>query len=71
MIVCEVARMRRWSYALGTSVAAVAAASATPASAQCSPDPALAYGMVNCAGTDDNGLNISTYGTQVLIATEK
>lgn len=70
MIVCEVARMRRWSYALGTSVAAVAAASATPASAQCSPDPALAYGTVNCAGTDDNGLNISTYGTQVTVASD-
>jgi hypothetical protein len=68
MIVRKAARVRLWSYALGTSVAAVAAASASPAAAQCSPDPTSAYGITNCAGTDADGLVVSTDYTRVTVA---
>lgn len=69
MIMHKTARVRRWSYALGASVAAVAASSASPASAQCNPDPTLQFGTTDCTGTDENGLVISTIYTQVNVAT--
>ena len=68
MIDCTTVRLRRWSYALGTSVAALAAASASPASAQCAPDPTIPWGTTNCSGTDEDGIVISSSGTQVVVA---
>lgn len=68
MVERNVAHVRRWSYALGSSLAAMAAASASPASAQCAPDPTIAWGTTNCSGTDDNGLVVVTSGTQVTVA---
>lgn len=62
------ARARFASFALGTSAAAVAMAIATPAVAQCAPDPAIANGTTNCTGTDGDGLTVSTSNTRVVVA---
>jgi hypothetical protein len=68
MIDRQTARVRRWSFVLGSSIAAVAAASATPAWAQCSPDPTVAGGITNCTGTDTDGLRVTTDGSSVQVA---
>lgn len=49
-------------------MAAMAAASASPASAQCAPDPTVANGTTNCTGTDGDGLSVTTSGTNVVVA---
>lgn len=59
---------RRWSLVLGSSVAAVAAASASPAWAQCNPDPTMSGGVTNCTGSDPDGLRITTDRTTVQVA---
>jgi len=41
------------------------AATASPASAQCSPDPTEANGITTCSGIDEDGLVVATPGTQV------
>ncbi|KQM21536.1 hypothetical protein [Novosphingobium sp. Leaf2] len=70
MIVRKTVRVRRLSYALGTSVAALAAASASPAAAQCTPDPTQTYGSTTCTGTDEDGLVVATNGTRVIVAAD-
>ena len=70
MAVSKRARVRQWSYVLGASVAAMAAASASPAAAQCTPDPTIRNGLSDCTGTDNNGLVVSTNGTRVTVATD-
>lgn len=61
-------RVRRCAYVLGSSIAAIAAASASPAAAQCTPDPTIANGTTNCAGLDGDGLSVTTANTKVAIA---
>ncbi|WP_156025718.1 autotransporter outer membrane beta-barrel domain-containing protein [Sphingomonas phyllosphaerae] len=65
MAVQRSVRLRLWSLALGTSIAAMGVA--TTAQAQCSPDPTVAYGETTCTGVDSNGLNVSTSGTRVIV----
>ena len=60
-------RWRRWSLALGTSLVAMGAAGASPASAQCSPDPAQANTVTTCTGIDEDGLEVTTSGTTVKV----
>jgi len=62
------ARLRRWSFALGASLVAMAAAA--PASAECAPDPTTANGITNCNETDDDGLTVNTSNTQVVVASD-
>ncbi|MEH3124186.1 MAG: autotransporter outer membrane beta-barrel domain-containing protein [Sphingomonas phyllosphaerae] len=59
-------RLRRWSLALGTSIAAMGFAST--AQAQCSPDPTVANGTTTCTGTDGDGLSVTTSGTRVIVS---
>ncbi|QDC37741.1 beta strand repeat-containing protein [Sphingobium fuliginis] len=68
MIDRQTAQVRRWSFVLGSSIAAMAAASATPAWAQCSPDPTVADSVTNCTGTDSDGLRVTTDGSMVEVA---
>lgn len=46
----------------------MAAASATPAWAQCSPDPTVADSITGCTGTDSDGLRVTTDGSTVEVA---
>lgn len=64
----QVARARHWFFALGSSIATVAAASASPAWAQCSPDPTVANSTSDCTGTDTDGLRVTTSGSKVRVA---
>jgi hypothetical protein len=59
---------RRWTLALGTSVAALATASASPAWAQCVPDPTIANVTTECSGTDADGLRVTTHNSTVHVA---
>ncbi len=59
-------RPRMVSFALGTSILAIAA-SASPAAAQCAPDPTTANGTTTCTGIDPNGLSVPTAGTRVVV----
>lgn len=68
MIDRKTARVRRWSYALSASMSALATASAGPAWAQCSPDPAVANGTTTCTGTDVDGLRITVSDSTVQVA---
>lgn len=69
MIDRKTARLRRWSYALGASMAAVAAASASPASAQCTPDPTAQFGgTTDCTGIDEDGFTVTASYTTVNVA---
>ncbi|WP_303758639.1 autotransporter outer membrane beta-barrel domain-containing protein [Sphingobium yanoikuyae] len=49
-------------------MAAMAAASATPAWAQCAPDPTIANGVTECSGIDADGLRINTDGSTIIVA---
>ncbi|WHO38868.1 autotransporter outer membrane beta-barrel domain-containing protein [Sphingobium sp. AP49] len=60
--------MRRWTLALGSSVVAVASASASSAWAQCAPDPTIANGVTECSGIDTDGLRINTDGSTIIVA---
>lgn len=60
------AQLRRWSFALGVSTLAMAAAA--PAFAQCSPDPTATNTTTNCTGADVDGLTVNTANTQVVVA---
>lgn len=55
-------------YALGTSAIALGIALGSPAAAQCAPDPTVANGTTNCAGTDGDGVTVSTRNSQVAVA---
>jgi len=63
------ARLR--ARALGTSGIAgavvLAAGWSGAAHAQCAPEPTVANGTTTCAGTDANGLTVTTTGTRVLV----
>jgi hypothetical protein len=58
---------RRWTLALGTSVAALATASASPAWAQCAPSPAVADSITTCSGTETNGLVVAVDKAQIIV----
>lgn len=58
---------RRWTLALGTSVAALATASASPAWAQCAPSPAVADSITTCSGTETNGLTVAVDKAQIVV----
>ena len=60
------ARLRRWSFAIGTSIVAMAASSA--AHAQCSPDPMISSTLTTCTGTDNDGLIADVFNGRVLVA---
>jgi Uncharacterized protein with a C-terminal OMP (outer membrane protein) domain len=68
MIDRQTAPVRRWSFVLGSSIVAMAAASAAPAWAQCSPDPTVADSITDCTGTDSDGLLVTTNGSAVQVA---
>lgn len=68
MIVQQTVRMRRWSVVLGSSIVAMAATLATPAWAQCSPDPTVADSITDCTDTDSDGLRVTTVGSTVQVA---
>ncbi len=59
-------RPRLVSFAIGTSIIAIAAG-ASPASAQCAPDPTSVNGTTICAGVDSDGLGVPTSGTRVVV----
>ncbi|KHL25465.1 hypothetical protein PK98_01850 [Croceibacterium mercuriale] len=58
-------RLRRGSFVLGTSMFAIGTAFASPAVAQCAPHPTQAGGITICAGTDNDGLSVSTRSTTI------
>lgn len=60
---------RRWTLALGTSVAALATASASPVWAQCTPSPAVADSITTCSGTETNGLVVAVDKAEVVVDT--
>jgi hypothetical protein len=62
------ARAQFASFALGTSAFAIAMGTASPAAAQCAPDPTVANGTTNCVGLDGDGLNVPTSNTHVTVA---
>ena len=51
--------------ALQSSGMALAMVAAAPAFAQCAPDPTQTNAVTTCAGTDSDGLVVTTYGTTV------
>ncbi|WP_380784337.1 autotransporter outer membrane beta-barrel domain-containing protein [Sphingomonas sp. R86520] len=54
--------------ALQTSAMVAAVWVAEPAFAQCSPEPTVANSITTCAGTDVNGIRVTTAGTTVSVA---
>lgn len=59
---------RRLSLAIGTSSLALALNLPGVAQAQCAPDPTVANGITNCAGSDSDGVRITTSGTTLNVA---
>jgi len=55
-----VLRRRLSGYALGTSGIALGMALASPAAAQCAPDPTIIGQAVTCTGTDPDGVTVAT-----------
>lgn len=53
--------------ALQTSAMLAAVLVADPALAQCSPDPTVANSTTTCAGTDADGLSVTTFNTRVIV----
>ncbi|MBB3691992.1 autotransporter outer membrane beta-barrel domain-containing protein [Sphingomonas sp. BK580] len=64
MAVQRSVRLRRWSLALGVSVAAMGFASS--AEAQCAPDPTTSS-TTTCSGTEPDGLVITETGARVAV----
>ena len=58
---------RRWTLALGTSVAALATASSSPVWAQCAPSPAVADSITTCSGTETNGLVVAVDKARIVV----
>jgi hypothetical protein len=52
---------------LGVSAVAIGAGLASPAAAECLPDPTVPNGTTTCSGTDSNGLRVTTTGTHVRV----
>ncbi|MGK6317933.1 autotransporter outer membrane beta-barrel domain-containing protein [Sphingomonas sp. DT-204] len=64
-----VPRMRRVrTRALQTSSIAIALFWSGQAFAQCAPEPTVADGTTTCAGTDADGLRVTTGGTKVVVS---
>ncbi len=61
-------RRRRLSLALSTSTFACGMMVPALAQAQCTPEPTVANGTTTCAGTDTNGIRITTANTTLNIA---
>jgi hypothetical protein len=61
-------RCRRLSFVLGTSALAWGLALPAAAQAQCAPDPTTANGTTTCAGTDSNGVRVTTRGATLVVA---
>lgn len=62
-------RSRVWCLALnGVSAATLGLACASPALAQCAPDPTVANGTSTCTGTDPDGIAVTTPGTTLNVA---
>lgn len=59
--------VRRWTLALSSSVAAVATASASPAWAQCAPNPVVADTVTICSGLEENGLIAGVKDAKVIV----
>jgi hypothetical protein len=51
----------------GVSAIALGAGLASPAAAQCAPEPTTANGTTTCTGTDANGVRITTSGTTLRV----
>ncbi len=61
-------RCRRLSFVLGTSALAWGLALPAVAQAQCAPDPTTANGTTTCAGTDTDGVRVTTRDTTLIVA---
>ncbi|MGA1810493.1 hypothetical protein VH565_25625 [Sphingobium sp. 11R-BB] len=59
--------VRRWTLALSSSVAAVATASASPAWAQCVPNPVVTDMVTTCSGLEENGLIAGVKDAKVVV----
>ncbi len=59
--------LRRFVLIGGTSASAMGIAIASPAAAQCAPDPTVVNGTTTCTGIDADGLRVSTSGTRVVV----
>ncbi|WP_347304601.1 hypothetical protein V5740_14490 (plasmid) [Croceibacterium sp. TMG7-5b_MA50] len=57
--------VRRAGLVLGTSMVAIGAACASPALAQCAPDPTVAGGTTTCTGIDGDGVIVDTPNSTV------
>ncbi|OWK27812.1 hypothetical protein SPDO_30520 [Sphingomonas dokdonensis] len=55
-------------YGLGASAFTLAVVLAGPATAECTPDPTIPGGTINCTGTDADGLTVATGDTTVVVA---
>ncbi|WP_242153167.1 autotransporter outer membrane beta-barrel domain-containing protein [Sphingomonas sp. BAUL-RG-20F-R05-02] len=62
------ASARRWKFAVGSSAMALMMASASAATAQCSPDPTIADGTTACSGNDTDGIRVTTANTTLTVA---
>jgi hypothetical protein len=61
-------RCRSLSFVLGTSALAWGLALPTTAQAQCAPDQNTANGTTTCAGTDSDGVRVTTRGATLVVA---
>lgn len=59
---------RMGRYGLGASAFTLAVVLASPATAECTPDPTIPGGTINCTGTDADGLTVATGDTTVVVA---
>ncbi|MCD2316611.1 autotransporter outer membrane beta-barrel domain-containing protein [Sphingomonas sp. IC-11] len=59
---------RMGRYGLSASAITLAVVLAGPATAQCTPDPTISGGTINCTGSDADGLTVVTDNTTVIVA---
>ncbi|TPG48196.1 autotransporter domain-containing protein [Sphingomonas glacialis] len=59
--------LRRVALVGGVSAFAIGVAIASPAAAQCAPDPTIANATTTCSGFDPNGIRVTTSGTVLRI----
>jgi hypothetical protein len=70
MITAGSSAKRARARALKTGAASIALMLSAPALGQCVPEPTEENGVVTCTGVDGDGLNVTTYGTFVLVPQE-
>ena len=58
--------LRRFALIGGTSASAMGIAMASPAMAQCAPDPTVINGTATCTGVDADGLIVTSTGTVIV-----